>query len=107
MWGLNLKYAETVPYSVGNKTALLAKIESILKQNKFKGISVSNHIITAEKSTPFKFYFFGGLSSRTYLTIRLTDEGKLTLECSVSKGPGTDWGYCKKEVLKQIQLINS
>ncbi|MBK7669737.1 MAG: hypothetical protein IPJ32_21870 [Sphingobacteriaceae bacterium] len=106
MWGLNLKYAETVPYNVENKTALLAKIESILKQNKCKGISVSNHVITAEKSTPF-IYIFWWSESRTYLTIRLTDEGKLTLECSVPKGPGTDWGYCKKEVLKQIQLINS
>ena len=106
MWGLNLKHNETISYDTKNKPLLLHKIDSVLKQNGFREINVSSHLITGIESTPFIYYFFGGLSSRTYYTISLTDDGDLTVECSLTKGPGTDWGYCKKKTLKLIELIN-
>lgn len=106
MWGLNLKHKEILTFSPSERKPLILKIETNLKQNNFKNIKVSDHLITAEKSTPFKFYFFGGLSSRTYFTISLTEDGNLVAESSVTKGPGTDWGYCKNEVTKFLALIS-
>lgn len=107
MWGLILKHKESIVFRIKERGQLISKIEHHLKENNFKNIKVSDYLITAEKSTPFKYHFFGSLSARTYYIISLTEDGKLSVECSVTKGPGTDWGYCKKEVTSVLVLINS
>lgn len=106
MWGLNLKHKEILKFSLSERNVLISKIEASLKQNNFKNIKISDYLITTEKSTPFKFHFFGGLSVHTYYTISLKEDGDFVVECIVNKGPGTDWGYCKKEVTKFLALIS-